>query len=48
MTEPIDLSENKGLIIWNKAVGDHVEKDEPICEGEVDKKVIELRAPCCS
>lgn len=44
---PVDLQNKTGILFWNKSVGDNVEKDEIICEGEVEKKTIEIPSPCC-
>lgn len=46
MKEPIDLEANRGIVMWLRSVGDMVQKDEVICEGEVAKKTVEFRAPC--
>ncbi len=43
---PVKLTYKKGIIIWIKNVGDHVCKDEPVCEAEVEKATLELCSPC--
>lgn len=43
---PLDLQSKKGNLFWKKEEGDYVEKGEIICEGEVEKKTIEIPAPC--
>lgn len=46
MNEPIDLQTKKGELTWVKQEGDKVREGELICEGEVEKKVVEFFAPC--
>ncbi len=46
MKHPVDLKEKKGTLTWLKAVGDSVSEGEVICEGEADKKTVEIKAPC--
>lgn len=46
MKEPIKLREKKGTLTWIKQQGDPVQEGELICEGEVEKKVVEFFAPC--
>ncbi len=43
--EPIDINSSDCYIHWTKNDYDFVKKDEPICEAEVDKKLIEFTAP---
>ncbi len=45
MKEPIDLSEKKSIVTWLCETGDSVCEGQVICEGEVDKKTIEIKAP---
>ena len=42
MKHPVDLKEKKGTLTWLKAVGDSVSEGEVICEGEADKKTVEI------
>lgn len=35
-----------GEIFWLVKPGDSVEQDQVICEGEIEKKTFEFRAPC--
>lgn len=42
---PFQIKEKKGEIFWLVSQGDKVEKDQIICEGEVEKKTIEFPAP---
>ena len=42
MNEPVKLSTKKGVLTWIKEVGDQVKAGEVICEGEVEKKIIEF------
>ncbi len=35
-----------GEIFWLAKEGDYVEKDQVVCEGEIEKKTFEFRAPC--
>lgn len=46
MKQPVDLVTKKGTLIWLKKTGDRIEKGEVVCEGEVDKKTVEITAPC--
>ncbi len=46
MKQPVDLVTKKGTLTWLKRLGDRIEKGEVICEGEVDKKTVEITAPC--
>lgn len=46
MKEPIDLAAKKGTLTWLKEVGESVTEGEVICEGEADKKTVEITAPC--
>lgn len=45
MKQPIDLTEKKGTITWLVAEGDAVTEGQTVCEGEVDKKTVEIKAP---
>lgn len=45
MKRPIDLSVKKGVLTWLCEVGDTVEEGQVICEGEADKKTVEITAP---
>lgn len=46
MNEPVNLQNKKGILMWSKREGDKVKEGELICEGEVEKKVVEFLAPC--
>lgn len=46
MNEPVKLETKKGTLTWIKNVGDTVKAGELICEGEVEKKIVEFIAPC--
>ena len=46
MKQPIDLSAKKSIMTWLKETGDYVEAGESVCEGEVDKKTVEIKASC--
>ena len=46
MNKPVKLAAKKGAITWVKNVGDPVKEGELICEGEVEKKIVEFLAPC--
>ena len=43
--EPIVINDSDCYIHWTKNSYEFVKKDEPICEAEVDKKLIEFTAP---
>lgn len=43
---PVKLKFKKGVITWLKDVGETVEFNEVICEGEVEKKSLEIVSPC--
>ena len=43
---PVDLSAKKGVLFWLRQEGEAVEAGEVLCEGEVDKQVLEFTAPC--
>lgn len=43
--KPVDLTYKKGKLHWLFKVGDRIEKDDMICEAEVEKKTIEFYAP---
>lgn len=45
MKRPVNLKEYRGIIIWNFDEGDAIEEGEIICEGEVNKKVVEIASP---
>ena len=40
------LKRKQGTLKWLKKPGDAVRAGEPICEGEVEKKVFEFPSPC--
>lgn len=40
------LKEKTGELTWLVETGERVEKDQVICEGEVEKKTLEFLAPC--
>lgn len=44
--KPVKLTYKTGVLCWLKEIGDPVKKDEVLCEGEVEKKTLELLAPC--
>ncbi|NLD20556.1 MAG: hypothetical protein GX663_10015 [Clostridiales bacterium] len=44
MNEPIELNTKKGVLTWLKSIGDDVKQGDVICEGEVEKKVMEFTA----
>lgn len=46
MKKPVDLSAHKGILHWNVSVGARVTQGQVLCEGEADKKVVEITAPC--
>ena len=46
MKQPIDLAAKKGTLTWLKEAGQSVEAGEVVCEGEADKKTVEITAPC--
>lgn len=46
MNEPVKLAAKKGTLMWVKQEGDAVRKGEILCEGEVEKKIVEFLAPC--
>lgn len=43
---PVDLSSEPAYITWLVVAGEYVRAGEPIVEGEVQKRVIMLPAPC--
>lgn len=43
---PVDLSSEPAYITWLVEVGEQVKAGMPIIEGEVQKRVIMLTAPC--
>lgn len=45
MKQPIDLTAKKGTITWLVSEGDAVTEGQTVCEGEVDKKTVEIKAP---
>ena len=42
--EPVDIEGAECYIQWLKDNGSFVKRDEPICEAQVDKKIIEFTA----
>lgn len=46
MNEPVKLGAKKGVLAWIKQEGESVKKGDLICEGEVEKKIVEFLAPC--
>ncbi len=42
---PVKLKNKTGVLTWLAQVGDTVQKDQVVCEGEVEKKTIELLSP---
>ncbi|MDK2905043.1 MAG: hypothetical protein PWR12_1119 [Eubacteriaceae bacterium] len=42
---PVDLRFKAGTICWLFEEGTLVEKNEPVCVGEIEKKVLEFLAP---
>lgn len=46
MKRPIDMHTKKGLLSWLVETGEAVEQGQVICEGEADKKTVEIAAPC--
>ena len=45
MKQPSDLTAKKGTITWLVEVGEAVKEGQTVCEGEVDKKIVEIKAP---
>ncbi len=43
---PFRLYYKKMEIFWDKDPGEHVEKDETVCTGEIEKKTVEFKSPC--
>lgn len=43
---PVDLTLEPMYISWLKKEGDEVEEGETILEGEVQKRIVSLAAPC--
>lgn len=43
---PVDLTLEPMYISWLKKEGDEVKEGEPILEGEVQKRIVSLAAPC--
>ncbi len=43
--KPVLLMYKKTKIFWKKKVGDHVSEGETVAEGEVEKKILEFKAP---
>lgn len=46
MKIPVDLTAKKGVLTWLVEVGEPVRQGQVVCEGEVDKKTVEIEAPC--
>ena len=46
MNRPVEMESKKGIVSWLKDEGDEVKAGETICEGEVDKLVVEFESPC--
>lgn len=46
MNEPVDMTTSKGVLMWRKSIGDRMKEGEVICEGEINKKVVEILSPC--
>lgn len=46
MTKPVKLNYKICTMTWRKELGDFVCKDEVVCEGEVEKKALEITSPC--
>lgn len=44
--EPVKMTYKTGTLFWLKKTGEHVKKDEPVCEAEVEKATLELISPC--
>lgn len=42
---PVKLKNKTGVLTWLVQVGEAVKKDQVVCEGEVEKKTIELLSP---
>lgn len=45
MNEPVKLASQKGIITWIVKPGQEVKAGEVLCEGEVEKKIVEFTAP---
>ena len=45
MKEPVDLTLKKGTLTWLVEKGEKVAEGQTLCEGEVDKKTVEIKAP---
>lgn len=43
---PFKIKDKTGELHWLVSVGDRVEKDQVICEAEIEKKTLEFTAPC--
>ncbi len=46
MKRPVNMTVKKGVLTWLVAVGDAVQAGQILCEGEADKKTVEIAAPC--
>ena len=42
---PIYFNYKRGIVMWLKEIGDHVEQGDAVCEAEVEKKTALLTAP---
>lgn len=40
------IQEKKGELFWLVETGEPVKKGQVICEGEIEKKTLEFKAPC--
>lgn len=45
-SRPVKLTLKTGIVRWMKQEGETVLEGEVLCEGEVEKKALEFRAPC--
>ena len=43
---PFKIAHRHGKIHWLREDGEHVEEGEIVAEGEIEKKIIEMPAPC--
>ncbi|MCR4963360.1 MAG: lipoyl domain-containing protein [Firmicutes bacterium] len=42
---PVYFQYKTAVLLWLKSEGEAVVQDEPVCQGEVDKKIVEFCAP---